>query len=153
MHGPGKLAALLGVITGLLFLFVVPADAKKPIPAGAVGLAQDVKAQAVAHDWKALLGRCEPGHRKTQKDIGMGDAQYIAEILGLHSAGNNIKRGKTVTFKDLGRIRTIKLETFAWSGAWVVVTGKVTLAGGKTLSLTMMIAETERGFYLSGAVG
>lgn len=149
----GRQCGFFVVLAAFLFSAAAAADSKKPIPAGAIGLAADVKAQAEAHDWKSLLDRCSPEHRKTQRDMGMDEAQYIAEMLGLHTSGNNITQGKTLTYKDLGRIRKVKIERFVWQGPWIAVTGKVTLAGDKVLKLTMMITKHEARFYLTGAVG
>ncbi len=124
-----------------------------PIPPGAISLAEAVESLVPAHEWKALLARCDPNHRKAQKQMGMSDAQYLAEILGLHRVGNNIKRGKRLTYADLGRIRRIVVKKFIWDGSRIAVSGTVELRGGGTLSLSLSIRKLGARYVLTGAMG
>lgn len=126
---------------------------RKP-PAAAVSFYLQVRAQIAKHDWKGLLRHADPKHLETQRKLGMGDAQYLAELLGLHMAGNSIKRGDTVELSDLARITKVVIASYRADGSDVVTaTGYVVLAGGSKLTLRMMSRRMGKRYVLFGAVG
>ncbi len=102
--------------------------------------------------WNDLIARCEPLHRQAQlKDLGMSRAQYVSEILGLHTVGNNIDQAEDgVDWADLARIADLRVEEVGED----TVDGTVTLKDGSTLRFQLVLTMDVTGrYWLSGAVG
>jgi|GEM_PF-6968460 len=126
---------------------------RKPSPR-AVHFIKAVRVQLMRHDWKGLLAKADPQHLKTQRKMGMGDAQYLAELFGLHSAGNSIERAGTITLGDLARIRKVAIVSMTADRQGIVTaTGYVVLADRVKLKLVMTIRPLGRRYVLFGAVG
>lgn len=116
--------------------------------------AREIERGLEAHAWGELLALPDPDHYRIQvSEGGMGEAQYLAELFGLHSVGNSIKRGETVTWADLERIEEVTLTRLAESATGYDLHGRVTLTGGGELELQGRIIEADGRLRLTGGVG
>lgn len=116
--------------------------------------ARQVEADLEAHRWRDLIALAHPAHYRAQVfDHGMGEAQYIAELFGLHHVGNNIKRGERVQWTDLERIAEVDLERITTTTGSPRLVGTVTLRDGSTLTLRAQAAREGGRHVLTGGVG
>lgn len=123
-------------------------------PPRAVAFYAQVRKLVERHKWPAVLKLCDPQHLKTQRDMGMGDAQYIAELLGLHSVKNDISRGGKLGFAELGRIVKVVIKSYKVDRAgFVYAHGFVVLRNRAKLKLEMMARRLGTRYVLFGAVG
>lgn len=117
----------------------------------------DVRREIEEHDWHALLARAERRHYRAQVDrLGMREAQYVAELLGLNMADNNLRRAGErgpIQTAWLNRIKRVHYRSHGSEGPFIVVRGQVWLADGRRLTLTLMLRHDGRRWALSGAVG
>lgn len=119
---------------------------------------RDVWSDVDARAWDRLLTRSDDEHRATQLDgMGMSPAQYVAELLGLHTVGNSIDAaGDGVTWSDLDALQTLKaagtIRVPREEGP-VTVQGSARTTDGRTLRLELLVIPTTRGWRLSGGVG
>jgi hypothetical protein len=114
-----------------------------------------VKTAVETHKWKVLLALCSPQHKKEQlTEMGMGQAQYIAELFGLHTVGNNlVGDDETIRTEHLARIQSLEIRDIAEAEGSYVVIGYVQLDGGTRLRLAMLIGKENGRFVLTGASG
>ncbi|MBM4370354.1 MAG: hypothetical protein FJ098_01785 [Deltaproteobacteria bacterium] len=114
------------------------------------GVAQEIR----THDWEGLLRRASPPHYESQvTDLGMGHPQYLAELLGLHTVGNSIKRGETVTWSDLKRLDRVRFLELDDGFGVIIIRGEALLADGSTLKLELWIGFLGGEHVLTGGVG
>ena len=116
--------------------------------------ARQVARDLEAHRWQDLLAAADPDHHRTQVvDHGMPEAQYVAELFGLHSVGNNIERGERPEWADLERIRIVELDALDTEAHPHSLEGTVTLDDGSTLRLRAQVAREDGSYVLTGGVG
>lgn len=116
--------------------------------------ARQVEEDLESHAWQDLLASADPEHYRTQVvDGGMGEPQYLAELFGLHTVGNNIKQGEVVSWGDLERIDTVTLREVSGSEGSYRLHGSVGLVGGGELELRATLVESRGRWRLSGGVG
>lgn len=77
------------------------------VETGVLKMADKVARSVDQGSWISLARYADPGHKKTQKDLGVTTPQYIAELLGLHSVGNNLDDGDGITADDMSRLRDL----------------------------------------------
>lgn len=106
------------------------------------------------HQWGAVIDRADPDHYRTQvKEVGLPEPQYIAELFGLHSSGNNIETGERPSWNDLERIETVEWTDVERSQDRIRAFGTARLTDGSTLNLQAQIVEGDGEFRLTGGVG
>jgi hypothetical protein len=111
-----------------------------------------VKGTVEQHNWGKLLRLTDTTNRRIQLgQMRIGKPQYLAEILGLHNVGNSIKTGTKLTYSDLNRIRTLKVDRSTLrSGS---VRGKAILQDGAKLDVNFLITKPKKRYVLTGGVG
>lgn len=115
---------------------------------------ETIEANIELHEWLSLLDLAEPNHRKTQLDLGMKHAQYIAELLGLNYEGNSIAGEDNVVGQDdLSQIRQVEWKRRKHEAEWISVMGTVTMSDGEVLLLEINLLKSDGGYVLTGAVG
>jgi hypothetical protein len=115
---------------------------------------QQIAADMETHTWRALLAVADPEHYRVQvTELGMSEAQYVAELLGLHDAGNDIGSGDGIRWEDLERIEHVELHGLDGTGDHYTLTGRVRLIGGETLRLRASVVRAGGAFQLTGAFG
>lgn len=115
---------------------------------------REVERHLEAHAWQEVLAAADPDHRRTQVvEGGMGEAQYVAELFGLHRVDNNIKRGERVEWADLERIRSVRLGSLDPEGPPHALRGTVELRDGSTLRLRALVDRRDGRYVLTGGVG
>lgn len=107
------------------------------------------------HDWDAVLQLAEDEHYATQVgDFGMSKQQYIAELFGLNTVGNDLFRGNEQGWDDLKSIRRVRIGEITFDRYFWVVTGTVKTRSGPEYMLEMMIKQlADERYRLSGGVG
>lgn len=106
------------------------------------------------HDWAALAELADSAHYHAQVvEHGMAEAQYVAELFGLHDVDNSIKRGETVTWSDLERIEDVTLHEIDRAAERLVVRGHVRLAGGEVLDLRAWVVDRDGRLRLTSGFG
>ena len=113
-----------------------------------------LKTNVEAHKWGPVFGQCSPMHYKTQiMKAKISPSQYIAEILGLHNEGNNIKEGKKLGYEDLKRIKTISYDKIDFDGKIITVEGNTNLQDDTQLKINLLIEILDNQYHLTGALG
>lgn len=116
-----------------------------------------VKKDVETYNWDRFLKKCSQQHYKTQVvGMDMGEAQYIGEMMGLHSVGNSIKTSDILSFEDLEQIQRIvfDMENVDAETLYEGLTGTVYLKDGTSLKVRLYLRNLEGGGYeLFGAVG
>lgn len=116
--------------------------------------AREVEAAIERHAWRDVIAAASPEHYRTQvTEHGMPEAQYVAELFGLHRVDNSIKRGQRVEWSDLERVEDVELERITTIGPDRQLVGTVTLRDGTTLELRAQITREEGEYVLTGGVG
>lgn len=116
--------------------------------------AREVGRSLEAHDWQTIVSMADTSHYQNQVvEHGMGEAQYVAELFGLHRVDNNIKRGDLVQWSDLERIASVELQEVTPLNGQRRLLGLVTLDDGSTLDLEARIAEVQGEYALTGGLG
>lgn len=116
--------------------------------------ARQIARDLEAHRWQDLLAVADSDHHRTQVvEHGMPEAQYVAELFGLHTVGNNIERGARPEWADLERIRSVELDALNTGARPHSLEGTVTLDDGSTLRLRARVAREEGSYVLTGGVG
>jgi hypothetical protein len=106
-------------------------------------------------DWKGFLELADPQNVKGQKEMGIGQYQYIAEALGLHMVDNTLKGDitKKATLEQVAKITLQRAGEPDASGA-VSFTGTATLKNGEKLKVNIDAHVRPDGtFWLTPAVG
>lgn len=106
-------------------------------------------------DWKGFVELCDPENVKGQKELGVGQYQYIAEALGLHMVGNSLP-GDIKKRSTLEQIDRISLQRASGPDARgeVVLKGTATLANGDKLKVEVYGHSRPDGtFWLTPPVG
>lgn len=115
---------------------------------------RQVAADLEAHDWQEIIGVADPDHYRIQvEEHGMPEPQYVAELLGLHRVGNDIKRGERVEWSDLERIEAVELHSLSRRVTRSTLAGTATLADGSTLSIRASVEQDGGDYVLTGGVG
>lgn len=118
------------------------------------GFVQSLEQALEAHAWEEIIGRADSTHHRIQVvEHGMPEAQYVAELFGLHRVGNNIRQGSSVTWSDLERIESVRLHELTREQDRHTLTGEVLLIDGETLQLRAWIVEGDGHLRLTGALG
>lgn len=114
----------------------------------------DVEAAVEAHRWADVLAMADPAHRETQLgEMGMGEPQYVAELLGLNTVGNAVADESPPAWPDLERIADIEFTSARQErGRWMV-DGTARLEDGRVLRVGAQAVQRPDGFRLTGAVG
>lgn len=116
--------------------------------------ARRVTAELESHDWRAVIDAAQQDHYRTQVvEHGMGEAQYVAELFGLHRVDNTIKRGERVGWSDLERIESVELERISTTGSDPQLVGTVTLRDGITLAFRARVTREDGRYVLTGGLG
>lgn len=106
------------------------------------------------HQWDAVIDQADPDHYRTQvQEVGLSEPQYIAELFGLHSPGNNIETGERPSRADLERIDTVEWTDVERSGDRIRAVGTARLNDGTSMNLQAQIVERDGDFRLTGGVG
>jgi hypothetical protein len=106
-------------------------------------------------DWKGFIELADPSNVKGQKEMGIGQYQYIAEALGLHMVDNTLKGDitKKATLEQVSKITLQRAGEPDASGA-VSFTGTATLKNGEKLKVNIDAHNRPDGtFWLTPAVG
>jgi hypothetical protein len=115
---------------------------------------QQLAADLEAHAWRGLMAVGDPEHFRMQvTELGMGEAQYVAELFGLHDVDNDIGRGDRIRWEDLERIERVELHGLDGDGDTHILIGRVHLAGGGTLRLRASVVRAGGALRLTGASG
>lgn len=115
---------------------------------------KEVKRDVESYNWERLIAKCDADHYHMQVNVnGIVQAQYIAEIFGLHSVGNNIKTGVIVTYEDLKRIKKLKWKKISIEDTLYKASGFVKLHDGTKLIISIMATYNNGEFALTGAIG
>ena len=156
-----RCGAAIPALTAILLLAVATACAPLPGPGAALtadrelgGFIDRVHHALEAHAWQEIIGMADPQHHRIQVvEHGMPEAQYVAELFGLHRVDNNVSPEGPPGWDDLGRIRSVRLRELDDAGERYRLHGEVTLADGRVLDLQATIARTADGYVLTGGVG
>lgn len=105
------------------------------------------------HDWKGLQLICDPLNFGAQIDLGMGEAQFFAELFGLNYQNNSIANGKPITFEHLALVNKMKIHSAKKSGEINMVKGTVALTDKRILTIEFMVEKIDDKYYLVGASG
>lgn len=105
------------------------------------------------HEWKQIIEVADAEHYRRQVvEHGMPEAQYVAELFGLHHVDNNIRTGERITWSDLQRIDTVDLVSVSDEQPRRL-DGTVILSDGQRLRLSAMIERSGEEWMLTGASG
>ncbi len=138
-HYQAKFAPMPITATGV-------SPAAQALSAFSAGLEKGIE----AHDWKGLAKHFNVENRATQKELGIGDAQYLAEGLGLHMVDNSLP-GDITKFSALDQIASVKLERT--QDAEGNLRGVATLKDGSQLDVSIPVVSKGKGFEITPAVG
>lgn len=113
----------------------------------------DSLTQAVEkHDWDLVLTMFDPENFTGQKQMGIGEPQYIEEGLGLGMVGNNLvpRPGDGSGYAKLNAIESIEIIKLnpPDAGGTMEVDGRVTLFDGSTRKVTLYLVRTPTGGYI-----
>jgi hypothetical protein len=115
---------------------------------------QQVAADMETHTWRGLLAVADPEHHRVQvTELGMSEAQYVAELLGLHDADNDIGSCDGIRWEDLERIEHVELHGLDGDGDHYTLTGRIRLTGGETLRLRAFVVRAGGAWQLTGDSG
>ena len=116
---------------------------------------EEVRSVVEGHDWPGVLEVVDRENYETQvRGMGIGEPQYVAELLGLHMVDNSIRRGERVEWSDLERIDDVMFDRMRSTGDWWEVEGSVRLDDGTRLHLNLMVMQDREGrYWLTGGVG
>lgn len=107
-------------------------------------------------DWKGFIEMCDPDNVKGQKELGVGQHQYIAEALGLHMQGNSLP-GDITRKATLDQIEKITLGRPTGPDARGEVTfkGTATLKNGDKLDVNIYgsVRQPQGTFWITPPVG
>lgn len=106
-------------------------------------------------DWKGFIEMADPQNVKGQKEMGIGQYQYIAEALGLHMVDNTLKGDitKKATLEQVTKITLQRAGEPDASGA-VSFHGTATLKNGEKLKVNIDAHSRPDGtFWITPAVG
>lgn len=118
------------------------------------GFVQSLEQALEAHAWEEIIARADSTNYRIQVvEHEMPEAQYVAELFGLHRVENNIRQGSSVTWSDLERIESVRLHELTREQDRHTLTGEVRLVGGETLEIRAWIVERNGQFRLTGALG
>lgn len=123
-----------------------PSGAEKALAKFVDGL----ESQINAHDWKGLMKSFNAENRATQKELGVGDAQYIAEGLGLHMVDNSLP-GDITKMSALNQIKSVTLHREGSLDG--EIKGVATLKDGSELAVSIPVSAKGKGFEITPAVG
>lgn len=123
-----------------------PSAAAKALGEFVSGLEKSIE----AHDWKGLAKHFNVENRATQKELGIGDAQYLAEGLGLHMVDNSLP-GDITQFSALDQIASVTLHREKDGDG--NIRGVATLKDGSELAVSIPVSSKGKGFEITPAVG
>jgi hypothetical protein len=106
-------------------------------------------------DWKGFIALCDPANVKGQKEMGIGQYQYIAEALGLHNVDNTLT-GDIRKKSTLDQVEKITLQRPSGPDARGELTfsGTATLKNGEKLKVTIYAHSRPDGtFQITPPVG
>ena len=110
---------------------------------------------AEGHQWRAILDRAHPGHRAAQvDDMGMGEAQYVAELFEMHGPDNSIGEGQ-ITWEHLNKIQSLTFKGCEPGDDYYhsFPYGEAVLVGGKVLTFKLFVLHKKGRFWLGGGLG
>lgn len=128
----------------------ITASGPSPLLKAIAGFSKQLESSIEAHDWKGLLKSFNGENREIQKGLGIGDAQYIAEGLGLHMVDNSLP-GDITKLATLNQIASVKLQREP--NLQGELTGVVTLKNGSELAVNIPFEAKGKGFEITPAVG
>jgi hypothetical protein len=115
---------------------------------------EEVRDAIAIHEWQTILSFSDPLHYRTQVvDLGIDEAQYIAELFGLHQTDNEIQDGDELDWEDLERIESVLLAPSDAVGPPYVLSGTATLTTGEQLQLRADVTVVQGRLVLTGGVG
>jgi len=105
------------------------------------------------HDWKGLQLICDPLNYSSQIDLGMGEAQFFAELFGLNYQNNSIAKDESITFEHLALVNKMKIHSAKKNGEINFVKGTVALTDKRILTIEFMVQKIGDQYFLVGASG
>ncbi len=114
----------------------------------------DVKRATEAHDWNTLTALCSPEHRRSQMgELHQDRMTYLAEILGVHAAGNSVNDNQ-VTAADLATLGAITYVDIVKANDGFAVVGLIARKDAPPLRIELTVTPAAGGhFWLTGGVG
>lgn len=112
----------------------------------------DLTAYIEKHDWKMVLTFFAPENYRVQKDMGLDDAQYIEEGLGLGMVDNHLipRPGDGTKFAMLNSIDRISITGIQPSEepGMFIIEGIVVLFDNTSRHVSIFVYKTDTGGYI-----
>jgi hypothetical protein len=108
-----------------------------------------------AKDWKGFTEMCDPANVKGQKELGVGQYQYVAEALGLHMVDNTLPGDikKKATLDQVEKL-TLGRPSGPDANGEVSFTGTATLKNGDKLKVSIDgHSRPDGNFWITPPVG
>jgi hypothetical protein len=112
------------------------------------GLRECILTTCNIQDWDFFMSLCDTANVNFQKELGMGQYQYVAEALGLHSVNNSLN-GDIAEKSTLDQVVKISLRgtpTSDVDGA-IIYIGTATLKDGGKLKIRVRAQRKSDGWY------
>lgn len=114
--------------------------------------AEQFREDLLDHDWQRLLVSSDPDQYRARVVEGeTSEPVYLAEVLGLHEAGNDIQEGEELDWDDLARITDVVLNPVDEETPPYRIDGVVTLRDGAQLRLSTEVRQIQ-GRYVALAL-
>lgn len=144
-----RLASFAALVAGCA-LVPEPEVEDRANPDDVDGFARQVRENLQDHEWQALLASSNPGYFREQVvENGIPEPWYLARLLGLTDADNNIQSGDELGWDDLDRIVIATLAPTGSDGPPYHYTGLATLLDGTELSLNAWVSRVQGRFVLT----
>lgn len=109
--------------------------------------AEQFRQDLLRHDWQLLLVSSDPDQYRARVVEGeTPEPVYLAEVLGLHEAGNDIQEGEELDWNDLARITKVVLNPVDEETRPFRIAGVVTLKDGAQLRLSTEVRQIQGRF-------
>lgn len=118
------------------------------------GLRECILTTCTIQDWDFFMSLCDSKNVGFQKDLGVGQYQYIAEALGLHSVNNSLE-GDIAKKSTLDQVSRISLRGTPRSNTDGTITfiGTATLKDGKQLRVQVHARRIGGYYKITPALG
>ncbi len=122
---------------------------------------EDIKKALEQKDWTTFISYCLEDNYQTQKELGIGDQQYIYELLNLKQS--NVLMDVDIDYMDLilstmGQIKKVSTLKYAFIGRGMLgdsylFKGEIELENGLRVTFQYELLLLNKSFKLFGAVG
>lgn len=122
---------------------------------------EDIKKALEQKDWTTFISYCLEDNYQTQKELGIGDQQYIYELLNLKQS--NVLMDVDIDYQDLihstmGQIKKVSTLKYAFIGRAMLgdsylLKGEIELENGLRVTFQYELLLLNKSFKLIGAVG